>query len=89
MLETPDFDAIARAIVTTILEKAGQDLIQPDTRSQGRAEADVAEQFRLVWNARGAADIVKIEAELTSRTGDTASESYVKHLDRALRSLDR
>ena len=52
------------------------------------AEA-LAEQFRLVWNARGAADIVKVEAELTSRMGDTASESYVKHLDRALPSLDR
>jgi hypothetical protein len=89
MPETPDFDAIARAIVTTILEKAGQDLIQPDTRSQIRAEADVAEQFRLVWNARGAADIAKIDAELTSLMGGTVSGSYVKNFDRTLRSLDR
>ena len=49
----------------------------------------MAEQFRLVWNARGAADIVKLEAEFRSRIGDTTSESYVKHLNRALRSLDR
>lgn len=41
------------------------------------------------WNARGAADLSKIEAELSSMMGSTAAGPYVKNLDRALRTLDR
>ena len=43
----------------------------------------VAEQLRLVWNARGAADLAKIEAM------QVAQPLSMKGLDRALRSLDR
>jgi hypothetical protein len=46
-------------------------------------------QLMLIWNARGAADIAKLETELTTMMGATASGPYVKNLDRALRSLDR
>lgn len=49
----------------------------------------MAEQLRLIWNARGAADVTKLEAELSSLMGVTAAGPYVKNLDRALRSLDR
>jgi len=49
----------------------------------------VAEQLRQVWNARGVADITKLESELSSMMGVTASGPYVKNLDRALRTLDR
>jgi hypothetical protein len=39
-------------------------------------------------NARGAADIVKVESELTQMIGATVSGLYIKNLDRALRALD-
>ncbi len=75
MPETPDFDQIAR----TILEA-----------SDGEpGEGRIAEQLRLVWNARGAADIAKIETELSMLMGPTTAGPYVKNLDRALRTLDR
>lgn len=71
MPESPDFDRIARDHV-------------PGAPSDPLWSVNVqaiAEQLRLVWNARGAADIAKIEAEL--------SGPYVKNLDHALRTLDR
>jgi hypothetical protein len=49
----------------------------------------IAEQLRVSWNARGAADIVKVESELSTMMGSTAAGPYVKNLDRALRTLDR
>jgi hypothetical protein len=80
MPETPDFDAIARALLN--LAATNGSIVSTTS------EALIAE-LRLVWNARGAADLVKIEAELSSLMGVTASGPYVKNLDRAIRSLDR
>jgi hypothetical protein len=72
MPESPDFESIARVLCE---------------ESPHRLQDRIAEQLRLAWNARGAADIVKIEAQLyadgTSRAG------LDKVLDRAIRSLDR
>lgn len=48
----------------------------------------VAEQLRLVWNARGAADLATIEATITYALSASAP-GLVSYLDRALRSLDR
>jgi len=79
MPETPDFEQIARRSV------AGLELAITDSA----VVRGIAEQLRLIWNARGAADIVKLEAELTAMMGGTASGPYVKNLDRALRKLDR
>jgi hypothetical protein len=45
----------------------------------------VAEQLCLVWNARGAADMAKLEAALYM----DGSARYTRALDRALRTLDR
>ena len=47
--------------------------------------AAVAEHLRLIWNARGAADIAKIEAEITNVW--TVAEP-AGALTRALRTLD-
>jgi hypothetical protein len=77
MAETPDFEALARRIEHFFSPAVQGDAIDP------------ADALRQVWNARGAADIVKLEAELTSQMGATASGPYVKNLDRALRTLDR
>jgi hypothetical protein len=43
----------------------------------------------LIWNARGAVDIAKIDSELIQMMGPNRSGPYIKNLDRALRTLDR
>jgi hypothetical protein len=50
---------------------------------------DVAEQLRLVWNARGATDLATVEHQVSTMLGSTVAGPYVKTLDRALRTLDR
>lgn len=78
----PDFDQIARAI-------AG-DMTAQSTRSvESDDVAAIAEQLRLVWNARGAADIATIENTLTYAYSSSPDAVIVKLLDRALRHLDR
>lgn len=52
-------------------------------------QLSIATALREMWNARGAADRTKLEAELSSMMGAKASGPYVKNLERALRSLDR
>jgi hypothetical protein len=49
----------------------------------------IRNQLQEIWNARGAVDIAKIEFELAHTMGDTASGPHIKHIDRALRTLDR
>ncbi len=73
-IEIPDFDSIALRLVT-----------------QGKAHDQISlvEQLREVWNARGAADLVILEADLSTMMGATAAGPYVKNLDRAIRRLDR
>lgn len=51
--------------------------------------AFVVEELTAAWNARGAADIAKIESELSTMMGATASGPFAKNLDQALRTLDR
>lgn len=65
MPETPDFTQIARRIV-----KLRADLEDEDMRDQ------IAEQLRLAWNARGAADMRTLEGP-------------VGEIVDAIRSLDR
>jgi len=59
---------------------------QADRALDGREPYTVLKE---IWNARGAADIAKIEAQLTSMMGAVAAGPYIKNLDRALRKLDR
>jgi hypothetical protein len=87
MAETPDFKATAQIAIDEIFADTSRKF-DPD-RDLPLLAAAIVEQLRLVWNARGAADIVKLEAELAAQMGVTASGPYVKNLDRALRSLDR
>jgi hypothetical protein len=74
MPASPDFDQFAQQTVARGFDEG--DLVRA-----------IAEHLRLAWNARGTADIAKVDATLaydgTSRTGLDAM------LDRALRSLDR
>lgn len=52
MADTPDFDAIARALLTPIDFPAGH--------------AEIVKQLRLIWNARGQADIEAIGGTFAS-----------------------
>lgn len=70
MPETPDFRQMARDLTWT--EDYGASPI-----------GAIEEQLRLVWNARGAADIAKLEAAFDG------VQPSMKTLDHALRSLDR
>lgn len=79
MPDAPDaFDQVAQRIVHA----------QPFREDDDLAIA-IAEELRLIWNARGAADLAKVDAELSMMMGATMAGPYVKNLDRALRSLDR
>jgi hypothetical protein len=82
MADAPDLDRIARLLVHEI------DLIASDLDAR-EAAALFREQLRLVWNARGAADLVALETSLTSQMGAIAAGPYLKNLDRALRALDK
>jgi hypothetical protein len=77
MPETPDFESLARRIAHFFSPAAQGDALDP------------AQALRLVWNARGAADIAKLDVELSQVMGVSAAGPYVKNLDRALRTLDR
>jgi hypothetical protein len=84
LMITPDFDQIAFAIVQRIW--GNTELDQPGLIIETQA---VAEQLRLIWNARGAADVAKMELELSTVMGSTMAGPYCKNLDRAIRKLDR
>jgi hypothetical protein len=85
MPETPDFAQIAHHIVDVAYTDDGQTV--RDVKAVLRAA--IAEQLRLVWNARGAADLATIETELTALMGSMTAAPFIKNLDRALRQLDR
>ncbi len=82
MPEFPDFDQIARQFA--------QDAMSWEDGMSSEAEdlAELAEQLRQVWNARGAADRAKVEHELSTMMGSNMAGPYLKNLDRALRRLD-
>jgi len=48
----------------------------------------IADELRLIWNARGAADLALIDTTMTYAYG-SPNAGLLKTLDRALRSLDR
>ena len=77
MAETPLFEVIAAEIVAMVGERGPSDAAKV---------AAVALHLRQIWNARGAADIAKLEVEIPEvwTAGDPAGA-----LTRALRTLDR
>jgi hypothetical protein len=86
MPETPDFDQIAREVGRGLVVL---NVVADQDRAREAFQKDLAEQLRLAWNARGAADIAAIELELSTVMGSTMAGPYIKNLDRALRRLDR
>ena len=80
MPEPPDFDAIAARLLRLVT-----DSLDPLWKT---ALAKVQGELVNVWNARGAADIVKLDTAMSSLLGPEKADPYVKTLDRALRTLD-
>ena len=72
MPQTPDFAAMAARLI--------------GVRGDPVLRARIADERRPTWNARGAADIAKLEAEIPN-VWTTAEPAGV--LTRALRALDR
>ena len=80
MPDAPKFEAIAAQIVAMVTEPTGA------ATSEAAKTAAVAVHLRQMWNARGAADIAKLESEIP-RVWTMAEPAG--HLTRALRTLDR
>lgn len=80
MANAPRFEVIAAEIVAMV-----SDVSATAASTAGKTSA-VAVHLRLIWNARGAADIAKLETEVPNlwTTSDPAGA-----LTRALRALDR
>ena len=78
--ETPDFDQIAGRLLRLVT-----DPMDPLWKT---ALAEVQRELVNVWNARGAADTVKLDAAMSSLLGVEKADPYIKTLNRALRTLD-
>ena len=79
MPETPDFDKIAHRVAMSLPGAIGAPYVV--------LREHIAQELRLMWNARGAADIAKMDAVLY--TDGTSWPGLAPLLDRALRSLNR
>lgn len=84
MPDAPDFEAIARAALASalvVIEAHSEEY--PTARPLiTQLPRDVAEQLRLVWNARGAADVAKLVEVMDGL-------DHPEILGRSLLSLDR
>jgi hypothetical protein len=73
--ETPDFDQLARQTADAVSK------LSPNALT-----VFLAEQLHMIWNARGDADIAKIESGLPDVW---TAQNIVGELTSALRTLDR
>jgi hypothetical protein len=79
MPESPDFQEWARQVhAAIVLMQRDPDLADMSERV---ARNGIEELLKRIWNARGAADLAKLEADFPG--------TVTKMIDRALRSLDR
>lgn len=81
MPDTPDFDQIAARLLRLVT-----DSMDPLWKT---ALAEVERELVDVWNARGAADMVKVDTAISSLLGAAKAVPYVQTLERALRELDQ
>ncbi len=81
----PDFDQIARRLHETVGCDHGT-----DAETVAAQVTLVVEQLRQVWNARGAADLVKVDEALSWMLDTlTAADPSVRQLREAIAALDR
>ena len=81
MPDTPDFDQIAARLLGLVT-----DSMDPLWKT---ALAEVERELVDIWNARGAADMVKVDTAMSSLLGAEKAVPYVQTLERALRELDQ
>jgi hypothetical protein len=85
MPDSPDFESIARHLNE---EHGLERLDEWDPENSGRLLAAIAEQLRLVWNARGATDLNAIDSAV-AYTKDGIVTGARHQIARALQSVDR
>lgn len=77
MADTPDFEAIADTLA------AGFGYPRASSGNGGIVSRNIAEQLRLIWNARGAADIAKIkERDRLDLDSEEICAEAINQLDR-------
>lgn len=85
MYAHPDFEQIARALATHFM---GIGVVLEGAQLQ-RNERLIAEQLRLVWNARGAADDHVVTLRSMELLGTAGGGIYAIHFTRTIKALDR
>jgi predicted fused transcriptional regulator/phosphomethylpyrimidine kinase len=79
--DAPDFDQIARQLAADGSESG---IISPEVPER------IAEQLRLVWNARGAADTQAVEGRIRELVaGEVIGAGIARHVAEAIRKVDR
>lgn len=86
MAEMPDFKKIAYEIASSHCES--EELLDEQIRTGPDSLDDIIEQLHQVWNARGAADIARIDEALQAERS-TLDKEYTNVLYDLLRTLDR
>ena len=80
MPDTPDFDQIAARLLRLVT-----DSMDPLWTT---ALAEIERGLVDIWNARGAADMVKVDTAMSSLLGAGKAVPYIQTIERALRELD-
>jgi hypothetical protein len=79
-MEPPDFEQIAWRLKNFVDDHP--QLVQQNVRA-------IVEQLREVWNARGAADLGQLAKAKDAAPPFPQADTYVNHVERAIRILDR
>jgi hypothetical protein len=86
MSTAPDFKAIARGVEA----EACAGLPEWDSDDAKRLVSAIAEQLRLVWNARGAADALAVETRVRELVaGEIVGAGLARHVADAIAKVDR
>jgi len=80
MPETFDFESIARRLLDQVLD--------PNLQNPANV-LSLVDELRLVWNARGAADLAQLEEQFHGPADIRYIGEGVVNLERAIRKLDR
>jgi hypothetical protein len=88
MPEPPDFERLARRVAD---ETGVGRLEEWDAAGPDRVVGAIAEQLRLMWNARGAADLAIVNLQLSAHLGEIgySASTLETAVLLAIQSMDR
>jgi hypothetical protein len=92
MPEPPDFEQIARRVVDLTDAKVREPFMPIEgDRVVAALVAQIIEQLRQVWNARGAADLAIVNTELSAHLGEIGYSASTLEMAvmLAIQSMDR